>query len=172
MISCPSHVETRRPTLPAMRFAANAVRAGAARERRPYPRTMTTPAPVPVTPSSSSRGALVLFWVLAVAGAAVMFVAWGWMATSWIDEILEEPRARAAGTTVQGTAMVVGGVPLVIAHLLGFTVLVPAARSAGASRGRAFGYAGAAIGVASLIGVLTAQFLMGSQPFVEPVFIP
>ena len=59
------------------------------------------------------------FWVFASLGALAAAIAWTWYGGAQFEAQSEEPKAVSAGTTMAGFAEVIGGVPLVIAHLLG-----------------------------------------------------
>ena len=53
-----------------------------------------------------------------------------WLAIVGLEETTEQPKALASGTTMTGTALFFGVVPLVAVHLVGFAILM----SYGASR--------------------------------------
>ena len=70
------------------------------------------------------------FWLLAAMGIVVTTGAWFWLAIVGLEETTEQPKALASGTTMTGTALFFGVVPLVAVHLVGFAILM----SYGASR--------------------------------------
>ena len=105
------------------------------------------------------------YGILIAVGVIVMSVAWCWFGFSFEEEMQEQPKALAAGTTMAGLGALLGGVPLVLAHVTGLIVLTIAARSAG--RGLWFALIAASIGVtlASVIGIMPAQLLYSGELF-------
>ncbi|WP_437583178.1 hypothetical protein ACSAGD_12945 [Paramicrobacterium sp. CJ85] len=61
--------------------------------------------------------------MLAVIGLFMLAFAWNWYGFALFEEMTEECKANAAGTTEAGTALVIGGVPLVLAHVVGIAAL-------------------------------------------------
>lgn len=106
---------------------------------------------------AQSKGARVAFWVTAGLGAVARPIAWAGYGLAQEEAQSAQGKAVAAGTSMAGFAEVVGGVPLVLAHLIGLGVLL--IFGWGDYRRRGVVLAIAAVGVASLIGVRFAQFL-------------
>lgn len=104
-----------------------------------------------------SKGARVAFWVTAGLGAVASPIAWAWYGLAQEEAQSEQGKAVAAGTSMAGSAEVVGGLPRVLAHLIGLGVLL--IFGWGGYRRRGMVLAIAVVGVASLIGVLFAQLL-------------
>lgn len=75
----------------------------------------------------------------------------------------EQGKAVAAGTSMAGFAEVVGGLPLVLAHLIGLGALLIFGWRGYRRRGVVLAIA--AVGVASLIEVLFAQLLWAGELF-------
>jgi hypothetical protein len=120
----------------------------------------------------SDRGAARWFWTFSAIGVVAMIAAWQVFGVAYEEEMSEQPKALAAGTTMAGTGALLGGVPLVIAHLAGLVAL-----SVIAMRGRAvmwtgIVYAVVATAIASGIGLLVAHVLWGGQLFMMGVGAP
>lgn len=85
--------------------------------------------------ASTSYGARVAFWVIAVLGVAFLGAAWGWLGLTQLESATEECREAATGNTMAGFTVLIGGVPLLLCHIGVFTALVftgrPAYRSIG-----------------------------------------
>ena len=73
--------------------------------------------------SGTSQGAREGFGAVASLGIIASVVAWSWYGFAQFEAQTEQGKAIAAGTTMAGFAEVVGGVPLIVAHLLGLAVL-------------------------------------------------
>lgn len=111
------------------------------------------------------------FWGWAGAGILVMSLAWSWLGLAVSEEYTEQGKALAAGTTMEGFAALVGGVPLVVAHVVGLAVLLLLGWRECRARGIVVGTA-AVIG-ASLVGLGLAQILFEGQVFgVVEEFVP
>ena len=86
----------------------------------------------------------------------------------------EQPKALAAGTTEAGFGEVVGGVPLVFAHVVGLVALMLLGWFG--YRGRGLLMAAASLAVASLIGIGIAQLLWQGELFQlgidNDIFVP
>ncbi|GAA5207177.1 hypothetical protein [Microbacterium kyungheense] len=118
-----------------------------------------TQSPRPRT-SSTSRTA---FWVVAALGPLSAAIAWFWYGFAQAEAQSEQGKALAAGTTMAGFAEVVGGIPLVLAHIVGVGLLVTLGWFG--YRGRGIALALGAVLVASLIGVGVAQLTYGGELF-------
>lgn len=111
----------------------------------------------------TSRGARAAFWPLASLGIIASIVAWSWYGFAQFEAQTEQGKALSAGTTMAGFAEVVGGIPLVVAHLLGLALLLALGWKGYRERGIAFALV--AVAVASAIGVVVAQLLWAGQLF-------
>ncbi len=109
------------------------------------------------------RGARLPFWVVAALGPLAAAVAWTWYGFAQFEAESEQGKALSAGTTMAGFAEVIGGVPLVLAHVIGLALLMPLGWFA--YRGRGVAGAVAAVVVASIIGISIAQVLWGGELF-------
>jgi hypothetical protein len=58
------------------------------------------------------------FWLIASVGTIVLCVAWLWYGMSFFEEMTEQCKAAAANNSMAGFGLVVGGIPLVIVHVL------------------------------------------------------
>ncbi|MGY2898443.1 hypothetical protein ACVKXF_001066 [Curtobacterium sp. PvP017] len=110
----------------------------------------------------STRSA-VLFWVLAVLGLPIMAGAWLWLSLASLEEATEQPKAVAAGTTMAGTTLLMGGIPLVLTHVLGLVVLGAVAVSGRYRRWTGMIAALVAVAVASATGITFVLILNGGQ---------
>lgn len=110
-----------------------------------------------------SQRARTRFWVIASLGIAAAAIAWFWYGFVQLEAQTEQGKALVAGTTMAGFAEVVGGIPLVFAHLLGLGVLLLLGWRG--YRGRGIAFAFLAVLVASGLGVLCAQLLWQGQLF-------
>lgn len=113
--------------------------------------------------SRTSPGARTGFWILAGLGIIASVLAWCWYGFAQLEAQTEQGKALAAGTTMAGFAEVVGGVPLVLAHLLGLGVLLVLGWKGYRARGIAFAIV--AVVVASGVGILLAQLVWEGELF-------
>lgn len=120
-------------------------------------------APTKSESDRGARGARSGFWVLASLGVIASAVAWVWYGGAQFEAQTEQPKALSAGTTMAGFAEVVGGVPLVIAHLVGLTLLSVSAWKGYGKRGIAMSIL--AVVAASGIGIIVAQILWAGDLF-------
>lgn len=70
----------------------------------------------------SSDGGRLAFWLVAGIGTIVLCIAWFWYGLTFFDEMTEQCKAVAAGSTSAGTGLLLGGIPLVFAYVF---VLLP-----------------------------------------------
>ena len=70
-----------------------------------------------------SRSSRALFWTFAAIGIPATFAGWLMLVIASYEEASEQGKAVAAGTTMAGTTIVLGVIPLVIVHLIGFVIL-------------------------------------------------
>ncbi|WDG17279.1 hypothetical protein [Microbacterium sp. Clip185] len=128
---------------------------------------------VPI-PSRGWRNDMVaaLFWLLTVVGVLMMTGAWFLLALASLEEGTEQPKALAAGTTMAGTTLWLGIVPLVFAHIAGFALCL-VATTGRFDRARGVLWAGEAVIGASLIGLAVVLVLSGGQLlYTPPDYVP
>ena len=113
-----------------------------------------------------SPGVAVSFWALAAIGAPIMIAAWMLLYLASLEEATEQGKALVAGTTMAGTTLMFGVVPLIVAHLLGFAVLGVIALNGRGSRRSGILYAVGGVVAASAIGMAVALILTGGQLYV------
>ncbi|WP_193750717.1 hypothetical protein [Leucobacter chromiiresistens] len=90
---------------------------------------------------------------------------------SLVEEAHEQGKAEAAGRTMAGFAATVGGVPLVLAHVIGLVLLSRIGWRVW--RGAGLAYAALAVAAASIVGIGVGQLLFGGNLFyTAPVFVP
>lgn len=121
--------------------------------------------------SAERRSTPAAFWAWAGACALVMATAWFWFGLSVSEEASEQGKAEAAGTTMAGFAATVGGVPLVLAHIVGLVLLSMIGWRTW--RGAGLACAVLAVAAASLVGLGVGQLLFsGNLFYTAPVFVP
>lgn len=111
----------------------------------------------------SSSAARTGFWVTTAVGIFVVSVAWSWYGFMQFEAQTEQGKALAADTTMAGFAEILGGVPLVFAHLLILTVLLILGWKEYGDQGIVFSII--AVVVASGLGILFAQVVWEGQLF-------
>lgn len=109
------------------------------------------------------RGPRVSFWVVASLGVVASAIAWVWYGMAQEEAQSEQGKAVSAGTSMAGFAELVGGVPLVLAHLVGLGVLLILGWRSYRARGIIL--AVVAVAIASAIGILCAQLLWAGDLF-------
>ncbi len=100
---------------------------------------------------------------MAALGIPAMAVAWSWYGLAQFEAQTEQPKALAANSTMAGFAEFWGGVPLVLAHLIGLIMLVLLGGFGWRGKGMLLGLA--AVIVASLVGLGGAQLLWEGELF-------
>ena len=110
-----------------------------------------------------SRGTRIAFWIVASLGVIASAVAWVWYGLAQFEAQTEQPKALSAGTTMAGFAEVIGGVPLVLAHLIGLILLLLLGWWSYGKRGILAAIL--AVIVASGVGIIAAQILWGGELF-------
>lgn len=113
-----------------------------------------------------SAGRTITFWVLAILGLPIMTSAWLWLNLASLEEATEQPKALQAGTSMAGTTLIMGGVPLLFVHVLGVAILATIARPGQGGARRAWLVALVAVVVASMVGLATTLSLTGGQVIV------
>ncbi len=103
------------------------------------------------------------FWVFSCIGVLALSVAWCWYGLTQLEAETEQGKALAAGTTMEGFAVTAGGIPLLIAHLIGTAVLLRLGWRFWRLPGLAYGVL--AVAGASLIGIGAAQLLFSGELF-------
>lgn len=103
------------------------------------------------------------FWVFAAIGAVALSLAWCWYGMAQIEAETEQGKALVVGQDMAGFAFWTGGVPLIIAHLIGAWILLPKGRKRWPGRG--IGYGLIALAAASAIGIGVGELLTGGDLF-------
>lgn len=85
--------------------------------------------------ATTSFGARVAFWVIAVLGVALLGAAWGWLGLTQLESATEECKEAATGNTMAGFTILIGGIPLLFCHIGVFAALFFTGRPAYRSRG-------------------------------------
>lgn len=118
-----------------------------------------------------------LFWLFAALGVPVMASAWSWYGMAYFEEMTEQSKALAAGTTMEGLGAMMGVPPVVLAHLIGLIVLGVIATRRASTELRGLFMAVAVVALTSLIGIGVAQLLWDGDLFgmganMRPEYIP
>ena len=117
----------------------------------------------PVKSDRGSPGTRTAFWVLASLGVIASILAWVWYGFAQFEAQTEQPKALSADTTMAGFAEAIGGVPLVLAHLIGLILLLVLGWWGYGKRGIALAIV--AVVVASGVGIIVAQILWSGELF-------
>ena len=120
------------------------------------------------TASSASRrprrtGRWVAFWSLAVFGVVVMIASWAMLHAASLEQISERSKALAAGSTTDGFIFWLGWVPLIIAHVVGFVIMISVASGLRSDRRSGMRLGVWAVVAASAIGLIVTLVLTGGQ---------
>ena len=112
------------------------------------------------------------FWVFAVLGIPVMTGAWILLPLASLEEATEQPKALAAGTTMAGTTLVMGVLPLILAHVIGFVVLCAVGGAGRVNRRDGVAWGAVAVVVASVIGLAVVWVLSGGELIYTFEYVP
>lgn len=115
---------------------------------------------------------LVWFWILAVIGVIVMTGAWILLPLASLEEVTEQGKAVAAGTTMAGTSLVFGVLPLVISHAIGLLLLCSIGVGGRYNRRRGFWLGVAAVAAASIVGLTVTLILTGGHLLATYDYVP
>ena len=112
------------------------------------------------------------FWILAFVGVPVMIGAWMLLPLASLEEGTEQGKALAAGSTMAGTTLVMGVLPLVVVHLIGFALLCMIGWLGAASPRNGVLWGVAAVAAASALGFVAALVFSGGELIYTPDYIP
>ena len=112
------------------------------------------------------------FWVLAVVGAPIMTGAWLLLSLASLEEVTEQPKALSAGSTMAGTTIVMGVLPLVLAHIIGLAVLCTVGGVGSVNRRTGMLRGVVAVVVASLIGLGVVWMISGGELIYTFEYVP
>ena len=112
------------------------------------------------------------FWILAFVGVPVMIGAWMLLPLASLEEATEQGKALAAGSTMAGTTLVMGVLPLVVVHLIGCALLCAIGWLGAASPRTGVLWGAAAVVAASAIGFVAVLWLSGGELIYTPDYIP
>lgn len=115
---------------------------------------------------------LAVFWVLAVVGLLVMTGAWLLMPLASLEELTEQGKAVAAGTTMAGTTLLYGVLPLVLVHLIGLLLLCSIGVTGRYDRRSGLLMGMAAVAAASILGLTVTLIITGGQLIATPSYVP
>ncbi len=104
------------------------------------------------------------FWSLAVFGVVVMIASWAMLHAASLEQISERSnKALAAGSTTDGFIFWLGWVPLIIAHVVGFVIMISVASGLRSDRRSGMRLGVWAVVAASAIGLIVTLVLTGGQ---------
>lgn len=103
------------------------------------------------------------FRVFAGLSVAVLSILWCWYGLAQLEAETDQGKALAAGTTMEGTAFWMGGLPLLVAHAILAAILLRSGWRAWRARGLWVGVL--AVVVASAIGIGVGQIVFGGRLF-------
>ncbi len=109
------------------------------------------------------------FWALAVFGVFALSAAWVWFGMAFEEEMSDQPKAVSAGTTMAGFGAGFGIPPLVFAHVVGLVVLGLTAFPGSRRTARVWVWAVACVAIASIVGLLVAEWFYGGRLFLMGV---
>jgi hypothetical protein len=115
---------------------------------------------------------LAWFWILAIIGLVVMTGAWILLPLASLEEVTEQGKAVAAGTTMAGTTVLFGIVPLVVAHAVGLLLLCTIGVQGRRDRRRGFWLGVVAVVAASIVGLTVTLILTGGQLIATASYVP
>lgn len=120
----------------------------------------------PVTGTTwRTRAARHAFWNFAWIGILVLSAGWIWYGMAFEEEQSEQGKALSAGMTMAGTGMLLGGIPLILLHVIGLAILVTIAVRNRHPRWTGVLLAVVCVAVASLIGIAAGQLLYSGRLF-------
>jgi len=119
-----------------------------------------------------TTGHAVAFWIFAIVGVPVMIGAWLLLPLASLEEATEQGKAVAAGTSMAGTTLMLGVLPLILAHIMGLALLCTIG-----GRGRLRRRQGVLLGatmvlVASAIGLAITWALSGGELIYSYEYVP
>ena len=112
------------------------------------------------------------FAILAAVGVPVMIGAWMLLPLASLEEVTEQGKAVAAGTTMAGTTLIFGVLPLVLAHLIGLGLLCTIGGRGRFDRWRGVLLGAAMVLVASAIGLVVVWAISGGELIYSEKYIP
>ncbi len=134
---------------------------------------MSSALPVPHTTEGwKSTAYLGVFGVFAIVGLVVMTGAWILVPLASVEELTEQGKAVAAGTTMAGTTFFFGVLPLIFAHIVGLLILCSIGVAGRYDSRGGLGLGVAAVAAASLIGLIVALILSGGQLIATSTYVP
>lgn len=112
-----------------------------------------------------SAGGLAAFWSVAAIGPFVLCVAWVWYGFAFFEEMTEQGKAVAASNTMAGLGLMVGGIPLIVAHLIVLWPLLVLGANYYSRRGVGILLAVVAVAVASAAGIAVGELVWTGNLF-------
>lgn len=130
--------------------------------------------PLRSTSDKGWKGAayLVLFWVLIIVGLPLMAGAWFLLPLASREELTEQGKAAAAGTTMAGTTFLFGVLPLLAAHLVGFVVLCSVGANGHHNRRTGLLLGLIAVVATSTVGLIVTLVISGGQLIATSHYVP
>jgi len=114
----------------------------------------------------------VAFGILAVVGLLVMTGAWFLLPLASLEELTEQGKAVATGTTMAGTTFWFGVLPLLLAHAVGLVLLCSIGAVGRYDRRSGIWLGIAAVAAASILGLVVTLILSGGQLIATYNYVP
>ncbi|MGV8912425.1 MAG: hypothetical protein ACOH14_07395 [Rhodoglobus sp.] len=105
------------------------------------------------------------FWLITSVGTIVLCVAWAWYGLSFFEEMTEQCKSVAAGSSEAGFGLVVGGIPLVIVHVLIFVPMLVIGAKSYSKRADGVVLAVVVVVAASGFGIVVSELLWAGKLF-------
>ncbi|SFS18016.1 hypothetical protein SAMN04487846_3712 [Microbacterium sp. cf046] len=135
-------------------------------------RTADLPLKSTVDEGWKSTASLAVFWVLAVVGLPVMTGAWLLLPLASLEELTEQGKAVAAGTSMAGTTFLYGVLPLVLAHVVGLVLLCSIGGAGRYNRRSGVLLGIAAVAATSIVGLTVTLIISGGQLIATSNYVP
>ncbi|WP_375385960.1 hypothetical protein [uncultured Microbacterium sp.] len=119
-----------------------------------------------------STAYLAVFWLLAVVGLPVMTGAWLLPPVASLEELTEQGKAVAAGTSTAGTTFFYGVLPLVLAHVVGLVLLCTIGGAGRYNRCSGLLLGVGAVAAASIVGLTVTLIIFGGQLVATSNYVP
>lgn len=119
-----------------------------------------------------STAYLAVFWALAIVGLPVMTGAWLLLPLASLEELTEQGKAVAAGTSMTGTTFSYGVLPLVLAHGVGLVLLCAIGAAGRYDRRSGLLLGIVAVAAASLVGLTVILIIFGGQLIATSNYVP
>ena len=119
-----------------------------------------------------STAYLAVFGVLAIVGLPVMTAAWLLLPLASLEELTEQGKAVAAGTSMAGTTFLYGVLPLLLAHVVGLVILCTIGAAGRYNRRSGLMLGIVAVAAQSIVGLTVTLIISGGQLIATSNYAP